>query len=343
MEGLPEAKEIVRKFYSNIYRSSREDVVEFLEQQFINRVNMGMEYILKVKKMVPNEAMEMFFVKKDPEFIQEIQEYAAKQESAEIQKELVSHYEKVDANGVNVGWVDVPNVDKKLVLMHLHGGGYTSGDIENILIAHRIAKAANIRGFMVDYRLAPKHPFPEGLKDVVTAYKWLLTNNFQPNNILISGDSAGGGLALALLLKLRDSNITLPAGAICLSPWTDLTLKSDSYKTNLERDPTLDMSELHYGIQSYIGNSDIDPENPYISPVYANLAGLPPLLIEVGEIELLRDDAIRVAKRAKDAGVNVILNVYNDMPHVFQNMDFSIPEVKVSFNRINQFILSLLN
>jgi len=287
--------------------------------------------------------MEMFFVKKDPVFIQEIQEYAAKRESAEIQKKLTSHYEKVNANGVNVGWVNVPNMNKKCVLMHLHGGGYTSGDIENILITHRIAKAANIRGFMVDYRLAPDHPFPAGLEDAVTAYKWLLTNNFKPNNIVVSGDSAGGGLALALLLKLRDSKVALPAGAICISPWTDLTLRSDSYKTNLERDPTLEISELINGIQSYIGSSNIDPKNPYISPVYANLADLPPLLIEVGEIELLRDDAIRVAKKAKDAGVNIILNVYNDMPHVFQSMDFSIPEVKFSYNRINQFISSILN
>jgi len=246
--------------------------------------------------------------------------------------------ENVDAGGVPAAWMITPEVAKDRAILYLHGGGYTEGSITSHQdLAQRISKASKIRVLILDYRLAPEHPFPAALEDSISAYNWLINSmGYNPKNLIIAGDSAGGGLTIATLVKLRDQGVQLPAAGVCLSPWTDLALTGDSIKLKLHEDPFVSPDELVFAANLYLGKTD--PKNPYASPLYANFEGLPPLCIQVGTAEIILDDSTRLAKRAKGAGVEVQLDIWEDMIHVFQAFAVMAPEGTEGINKIGEFI-----
>jgi monoterpene epsilon-lactone hydrolase len=247
---------------------------------------------------------------------------------------------KGNIDGIDVIWLKTPGVEEESLIIYLHGGSYTAGSFNSHKdLVQRLSREAKCKIITIEYGLAPEHPFPKGLNDVIKIYNWLINEEkYKPNKIVIVGDSAGGGLALATLVKLRDLGIKLPAAGVCLSPWTDLAFTGEScYDKNIS-DPGITLDDLMFAAKLYIGNND--PKNPYISPVYADLKGLPPLLIHVGTIEKLLNDSTRVAESAKKAGVNVTLKVWNEMIHVFQAYAVLIREGEESIKEIGSFILN---
>jgi len=246
--------------------------------------------------------------------------------------------ENLDVGGVPAAWMITPRVSKDHAILYLHGGGYVEGSITSHQdLAQRISKISEIRVLILDYRLAPEHPFPAALEDSITAYEWLINSaGYNPKNLIIAGDSAGGGLTIATLVKLRDQGVPLPAAAVCLSPWTDLALTGDSIKLKVDEDPFVSPYELMFYARLYLGKTDA--KNPLASPLYAKLKGLPPLCIQVGSAEVLLDDSTRLAKRARDEGVKVQLDVWDDMIHVFQAFAVMAPESIDGINKIGKFI-----
>jgi len=241
----------------------------------------------------------------------------------------------ISANGVPAEWIEAPGADLG-VLLYLHGGAYTLGSIDTHRewIA-RLARASKLRALAINYRLAPEHPYPAALEDVTTAYLWLLDQGFDPSQIIISGDSSGGGLTLTSMLALRDAEKPLPAAAVCISPWMDLALTGSSIEKKVQVDPILDPLSLKKYAGYYAGENDLT--SPLISPLYADSKGLPPLLIQVGADEILLDDARRYAEKAREAGEDVTLEVWDGMVHVFQLIPF-LPETKKAVEHISEFV-----
>jgi acetyl esterase/lipase len=243
----------------------------------------------------------------------------------------------VTLDGVPAEWINPPGVSpaSPSVILYLHGGGFTLGwtSVERWMVAH-IAQAAQSRALAVDYRLAPEHPFPAALEDCLTAYRWLLRNGAAPHQVVIAGDSAGGNLALTTMLALRDAGEPLPAAAVCISPATDLACTGESFITR--KDPLLSTRFVNIMIPYYIG--DQDPRQPLISPHYARLDGLPPLLIHVGGDEILLSDSVRLAEHARSAGVDVQLVIYPAMWHVWHLFVPIMPEARQAVDEIGQFI-----
>ena len=199
-------------------------------------------------------------------------------------------FEDIEADGVRAEWIDSLESSPSLVMMYLHGGGYIMGTTKmyhNMLV--RLANAAGVRVLTVDYRLAPENKFPAALNDSIKAYKWLLSKGYEPNKIVIAGDSAGGGLTLATLLKIRSLGLGMPAAAVCVSPWTDLALTSKSLQANSKIDPVLDYNLLKYFADCCVGEEG-DRCDPFVSPFYADLTGLPPLTVMVASDEVLLDE-----------------------------------------------------
>ena len=244
--------------------------------------------------------------------------------------------ERVQAGGVPAEWVIPANAAEDRVLLYLHGGGYVIGSINTHreLVA-RIAQAAGVRGLALDYRLAPEHPFPAAVEDATSAYAWLLEQGYAPERIVIAGDSAGGGLTLATLVNARERSLPMPAAAVCLSPWVDLEGLGDSMRERADVDPIVQRDMLLRMAALYLGGAD--PRTPLAAPLYADLRGLPPLLIQVGTWETLYDDATRIAERAREAGVQVILEPWEEMIHVWQ-LFASVPEAREATERIAGFI-----
>jgi monoterpene epsilon-lactone hydrolase len=241
------------------------------------------------------------------------------------------------AGGVPAEWLIPPSVSNGRVVLYLHGGSYVAGSINShrSLVAN-IAIAAKARALVVDYRLAPEHPHPAAVEDAVTAYKWLIDNQVDPRHIAVAGDSAGGGLALALLVSLRDGNIPLPAAGVCLSPWTDLAFTGLSWKGKAAVDLIIyAYKELAFA-RMYLGG--LDAETPLASPLYADLKGLPPLLVQVGTDEVLLSDSTRLVDRAKQAGVDAVIDEWEKMQHVWQFAASFIPEGRRAIERIGEFI-----
>jgi acetyl esterase/lipase len=203
----------------------------------------------------------------------------------------------LDLGGVPGEWLEMPGAVAGRVFLLLHGGGYSSGSPRTHRpLAALIGEATRTRVIMPDYRLAPEHPFPAGLEDALTSYRWLLAQGLAPENIVVGGDSAGGGLTLSLLLRLRAAGVAQPRAAVLLSPWTDLTMSSPSYDTQRERDPGMTREALQRSAAWYAGATD--RADPIASPLFADLHGLPPLLVQVGGAEIMLDDARLVAERA---------------------------------------------
>jgi monoterpene epsilon-lactone hydrolase len=246
--------------------------------------------------------------------------------------------EVVSADGVRCEWLIPENSPKDQVLYYIHGGGWTYGwmDPHRLMVA-KLAQISGMRALAVDYRLAPENPFPVGLDDCVTAYRWLLKQGVAPQNIVIAGDSAGGNLTLATLLKLKQTGEPLPAAAVCLSPATNLTNRTDFFKDTY--DALLHPKATEAYRLGYVGNND--PLNPLISPAFADLSGLPPLLIHAAKDEFLHHDAVNLEKAAREAGVDVRLEVYPTMWHVWQ-IYYWLPESQKSLADIAQFMKSQL-
>ncbi len=262
-----------------------------------------------------------------------------KQSAARVRLGAEVKHSPVLANGVAAEWIVPQNDASEQVLLYFHGGGFVFGlSSLHLQMAASLAKRSGLRVLMVDYRLAPDAPFPAALEDCLNAYQWLLAQGILAHNIVLGGDSAGGNLVLTLLLKLRDANLPLPAAAACLSPVTDLT--DDKQLDPAIHDPVLSVEIMHFYNQAYLAGSD--PHDPLISPVYGDLHGFPPLLIHVGEDEMLRGDATRIAAVAKAAGVEVRLEVYARMWHVWQ-LTLSLPQATQSLDDIAQFFTAHLN
>jgi acetyl esterase/lipase len=242
-----------------------------------------------------------------------------------------------EAGGVPAEWVSAPGADPDRVLLYLHGGGYCIGSIatHRSLVA-RLSAASGARVLNVDYRLAPENPFPAAVDDGVAAYRWLLGEGADPSRVAIGGDSAGGGLTAATLLALRDAGERLPAAGVLLSPWTDLTFSGESHRTRADEDPMVGVDGLRLMADAYRGSEDA--EHPLVSPLLADLTGLPALLIQVGTAEVLLDDATSLAKRAEAADVAVSLEVWDEMIHVFQAFAPLLPEAQQAIDRIGAYL-----
>ena len=239
-------------------------------------------------------------------------------------------------------WVLTAGADTSVRLLYLHGGGFVSGSGGYYLpLAAHISEAAKCAVLLIDYRLAPEHRFPAGLDDCVLAHDWLCSHGpasrVPARATFVAGDSAGGNLTLATLLALRDRKLRLPQGAISISPAADLTLASESLQAVY--DPIISSKTMPIFRDHYLGTQD--PANPLVSPVFGDYRGLPPLLIQVGEHEMLRDDSLRVAKKAQTDGVEVKLEIWPGMFHVFQSHDPLLPEGKEAVDHIAQFIHTL--
>ncbi|HIF33708.1 MAG TPA: alpha/beta hydrolase [Planctomycetaceae bacterium] len=244
---------------------------------------------------------------------------------------------------ISCEWVLAADADPDVRLVYLHGGGFVSGSGGYYLpLAAHISAAAKCAVLLPDYRLAPEHPFPAGLNDCVAAHQWVVSNGPSgPGRAVatfIAGDSAGGSLTLTTLLALRDRRLSLPAGGIPLSPTTDWTLASESLKT--VADPIISARTMPIFRDLYLGKTD--RRNPLASPVFGDYRGIPPLLIQVGEHEMLRDDSIRVADKARSDGIEVKLEVWEGMFHVFQSHEPLLPEARQSIEHIAKFIRSRL-
>jgi len=247
------------------------------------------------------------------------------------------HCDPVDAGGVPAEWITTPGVVAERVICYLHGGGYVLGSINTHReMVSRLSRAASARVLILDYRLAPEHPFPAAVDDSIAAYRWLLSSGVDPARLVIAGESAGGGLTVATLVALRDAGEPLPRAGICLSPWVDLECLGESMVTKAEIDPVGTRDHILMLAKAYLGDSD--PRTPLASPLYGDLTGLPPLLIQVGTAEILFDDATRLADRARAAGVDVTLEPWDDMIHMWHFYAAILPEGQQALDRIGEFI-----
>ncbi|MFQ5699856.1 MAG: alpha/beta hydrolase [Myxococcota bacterium] len=245
--------------------------------------------------------------------------------------------EAVDAGGVPAEWLAAPGASPSRVILYLHGGGYVIGSIAtHRSLLSRLSRASGARGLSVGYRLAPEHPFPAAVEDATTAYRWLLASGVSPGSVVVAGDSAGGGLTLATLLALRDAGDRLPAAAVCMSPWTDLEGTGASAQPGGADDPLLDLEGLREMGRHYAGS---DLTHPLAAPLHADYAGLPPILIQVGTREILLDDSRRVAERARKAGVDLTLDVWDGLIHVWQMFGaMGVPESDQAIEKIGEFV-----
>lgn len=234
-----------------------------------------------------------------------------------------------------------PNTEK--VILQLHGGGYM-GAVRNAYyvfagLYNEVSHGCSV--LTPDYRVAPEHPYPAALEDALASYRWLLEKGFFGEQIILAGDSAGGGLAMALCMYLRDHGMPEPCGIIAMSPWTDVTASGESYQANFDKDPLFGNTKdsLIYN-NYYVG--DADPMDAYISPLFGDFRGFPPMLIQVGSIEMLLSDSVDVAAKARQQGVKVRLSIYEGMFHVFQMAYLNIPESKRAWMEAGRFIEILM-
>jgi acetyl esterase/lipase len=250
-------------------------------------------------------------------------------------------FEPVDAAGVKAEWVIAPGATSDRAIVYFHGGGYVSGSVltHRLLVAD-VSRASSVPVLSVDYRLGPEHPFPAAVDDAVAAYAFARTRGIAPSRIAFGGDSAGGGLTVAALLALRDRREPLPAGGFCISPWFDLSLSGQSMETREAADPMLDRARLAIMARGYLAGTDA--RTPLASPLFADLTGLPPLLVQVGTAEVLLDDSTRFAARAQQAGIDMELEVWDDMIHDWHAFALVLPEGRQAIERVGAFVKDAL-
>ena len=248
--------------------------------------------------------------------------------------------EETEVNGLHAEWLRPDGAPGNKVLLYLHGGAYLVGNCST----HRqmvsyIARSAGINALLPEYRLAPEHPFPAAIDDAVGVYRTLLADGFSSDDIFIAGDSAGGGLSVATMLSLRHAGVPLPAAAVLLSPFLDLTASGETARTRAAQDPWFDAKDVPVVARHYCPDES-DLTNPLISPVFANVAGLPPTCIQVGDDEILLSDSMRFSDKMKEAGSEVELEIWPDMWHVFQIFIGKMPEARRAIEKIGVYLRS---
>ena len=248
--------------------------------------------------------------------------------------------EPTKAGGLYAEWLKPENAPDDKVLLYLHGGAYVLGSCASHrpMVSH-IARAARINALLPEYRLAPEHRFPSAIEDAVAIYRELLASGKRPENIVIAGDSAGGGLTVATLLSLRHTGDPLPAAAILLSPFLDVTASGESAQTRADQDPWFHAKDLRAVVRYYCGAEEV--RNPMVSPVFANVAGLPPVFIQVGDDEILLSDSTRFADKMRAAGNKVDIEIWPEMWHVFQLFVGKMPEARQAINKIGDYLRAL--
>ena len=247
--------------------------------------------------------------------------------------------EKVDAGGVPSEWVMAPGCDTGRAILYLHGGGYAIGSLNtHRRLAYDISVASAAKVLLIDYRLAPEHPFPAAIDDAAAAWRWLLQQGFAANRMAIAGDSAGGGLTIATLVNLRDQKLSLPACAVAISPWVDLEGVGNSMTTRSAQDPMVQKDGLLWMAKMYLNGKD--SKTPLAAPLHADLKGLPPTLVQVGTAETLLDDAIRIAEKMHAAGVDARLAIWPNQLHVFPLFAPILSEGRDGCIEIGNFIRS---
>jgi monoterpene epsilon-lactone hydrolase len=251
--------------------------------------------------------------------------------------------ERVSVGGVDGEWIVTSGARQDKALLYFHGGGFRLGSVTSHrdLIA-RIAGASGCRVLAIDYRLAPEHRFPAPLEDALAAYRWMLDQGLTAENIAFAGDSAGGNLVVAAMLSLRERGLPLPAVGVLMSPWTDLAATGASYVTRADADPIHARPMVLALAKNYLGDGG-DPRHPMASPLYADLAGLPPLLIQVGDRETVLDDSTMFAAKARAVGVDVELQVWDGMIHVFQMFGAELAEARQAVDSISGFLRQYLH
>ena len=250
-------------------------------------------------------------------------------------------YQIEDANGVSAEWIFPHGCDKTKVLLYFHGGGYFVGSTNtHRALVSKLAKNAGISALSINYRLAPEFPYPAAIEDCAKVYEWLLSKNFTSNQICFGGDSAGGGCTIGTLTYLRDKNIPLPKCAIALSPWLDQTLTGDSFLSKDAIDPLLSAKEFSTVVKYYM--QDADTKSPYASPIFHSLKNLPPVYVQVGEEEILLSDSTRFAEKAKEDGVDVRLEIYPKMFHVFNAFWKVLPKARSANKKLGEFMKAQL-
>jgi epsilon-lactone hydrolase len=244
--------------------------------------------------------------------------------------------ERAQMGQVKGEWLRVSEAQPQRLLFYLHGGGYISGSSQShrALIA-KLCRASGAAALSIDYRLGPEHPFPAGLRDCVDAYRFLISKGFPAEAVVLAGDGAGGGLAFATMLAIRNGGMPMPAGIVAMSPWADLTMSGWSIMQNAESDSSLSWDLLFVSARHYLKGAN--PADPYASPVYGTMRDFPPIMVHAGSKEILRDDASRLGELAAASNVPVSVEVYDGMAHLFQAQG-QTSEAKVSLSRLGQFI-----
>ena len=245
--------------------------------------------------------------------------------------------ESLEISGVSCEWISFADSSADRAMVYFHGGGYIVGGFDSHHgIAWRLAKASGLKVLLVDYRLAPENPFPAAVEDATACYRWLLDEGYLPEQLMIGGDSAGGGLAVAVLVNIKNLGLSQPSAAVLMSPWVELTVSGDSMDGNAKADPMLSRAALEFFAKNYLG--DLDRKATLASPLFADLSGLPPMLIHVGSTEVLRSDAERLVEKIKQANGNAVLEIWPAMPHVFQLLAGWIPEGKDAVEKLGSFM-----
>ena len=245
--------------------------------------------------------------------------------------------EEATVHGLNAEWLTPKGCPDDKLLLYLHGGAYVMGNCatHRQLVSY-LAKYSGVKALLPEYRLAPEHPFPAAIDDAAGLYRSLLAEGYSPDNIVIAGDSAGGGLTMATLLSLRDAGDPLPAAICLLSPWLDLASTGESMTTRAKKDPWFHPKDMPIVAAYYCNDDEI--KNPLASPVYADLSGLPPLYIQVGGDEILLSDSTRAADKVKAAGGEVEIEIWPGMWHVFQAFLLQVPESKKAVKKIGAYV-----
>ena len=251
-------------------------------------------------------------------------------------------FKRILAGNIYAEWITCGDVDIEKTFMFIHGGGYYRGSIAATrATVARISAEAKVRCLSIEYRLAPEHPFPAAIDDTYTAYNWLIKEGLNPKNIIVSGQSAGGGLCLALLLKIKENNGIQPKGVVALSPWTDLSQSGKTMITNANTDPVISKKYLDRMANLYL--SKTPSITPLASPLYGDLSGLPPMLVQVGSAETMLDDSKRFVERAKEAKVDVQIEVWEDMFHGWHGSAHILKDAKEAIQSIGLFCRKLFN
>lgn len=244
--------------------------------------------------------------------------------------------DEVSEGGVRGEWVSHPDSDTRRVVIHFHGGGYVIGRPKTYRNFNaRIAEGSGARVFSVDYRLAPEHRYPAARDDCLAAYEWLLESGRDPSEVAFVGESAGGGLVLATLLAAKAKGLPLPASAVAISPWADLTNSGDSHRINSEADPMIESGILDAWAKEYLGGAN--PKEAGASPLFGDVSGLPPIYLLVGSTERLLDDTRRLFLRLSNAGIETSIDVGSEMPHNWPLFAYAIPEGEASVRKIGAF------